>query len=96
MATVKQISQAGTLESSDILIQLSPAEPGTGIKLALESPVRKQFGTRILQIISAELQRAGINDVLVSANDRGALDYTIEARIQAAIARASGGEDSRS
>lgn len=96
MATVNQISQAGTLESSDILIQLSPAEPGTGIKLTLESPVRKQFGKRILEIISAELQKAGITDVVVSANDRGALDYTIEARIQAAIVRASNREEKRS
>jgi len=31
------------MESSDILIQLMPAEPGSGIKIILESPVKNNL-----------------------------------------------------
>lgn len=34
---------AGTLESSDVLVIISP-EPGIGVQLSVQSKVEKQFG----------------------------------------------------
>lgn len=81
-------AQAGTLESCDIMIALAPAEPGTGIDISLDSPAKKQYGRRIREVLEETLAAAGLTDVTVHANDRGALDCTIRARLEAAIARA--------
>ncbi|NLI92602.1 MAG: citrate lyase acyl carrier protein [Peptococcaceae bacterium] len=81
-------SQAGTLESSDILIMLAPAEPGTGISIELVSPTIHQFGDQIKKVITDTLQANGIKDILVHANDKGAWDYAVEARVKTAILRA--------
>ena len=39
------------------------------------------------EVIKAKLLELGIDSVLVQAQDKGALDYTIRARIEAAVAR---------
>ncbi|KYZ75296.1 citrate lyase ACP [Anaerosporomusa subterranea] len=83
-------AQAGTVESSDILIMLAPAEPGTGIQVRLISPTMQQYGEHIENLIVRTLESQGITDAEVHANEKGALDYTIEARVKTAIKRASG------
>lgn len=88
MNKIIHAAQAGTMESSDILIQLMPAEPGSGIKITLESPVKKQFGSRIQTLLTRMLVDAQIPDAIIHALDRGALDYAIEARMETAISRA--------
>ena len=80
-------STAGTLESGDILIQLSPGE---GMEIELQSSVAAQFGRQIKEVISETLKGLGVNDVYVKAVDKGALDCTIRARVTAAAVRATG------
>lgn len=93
MSEIQHPAQAGTIESSDIMIQLSPAEKGSGIAITLESPVKKQFGRHIADLITKALSNAGITDAKVHALDRGALDYTIEARTEAVILRSAQGDN---
>lgn len=88
-----QPSQAGTIESNDILIILNPAEIGSGIKIDLTSPVLQKYGSQIKIVIQEVLNGQGIVDAHVSANDRGALDCTIRARMMTAIDRAKLGEE---
>jgi len=88
---IKKTAQAGTLESSDILVLLEKG--GEGIEIDLKSTVDKQFGERIREVIKETLTDLGITDVKVVANDRGALDCTIKARVQAAFYRAAGSAD---
>ena len=83
-------AQAGTVESSDILIMLAPAAAGTGIQVELTSPTMQQYGAHIKQLIIDTLVAQGIEDAIVHANEKGALGYTIEARVKTAIKRASG------
>jgi len=83
-------AQAGTLESADILIMIAPAEPGAGVQIELVTPTMKQYGAMIRQAIEKVLAANGIVDARIHANDKGALDYTIEARVQTAIDRAVG------
>jgi len=90
MSEIIKSAQAGTLESADILIMVSTAHPGDGLQIELVSPTMKQYGAMIRQTIEKVLQANGIKDARIHANDKGALDYTIEARVQTAIDRAAG------
>ncbi|MDF2874725.1 MAG: citD 2 [Sporomusa sp.] len=90
MTRLLKPAQAGTLESSDILIMLAPAEAGAGIQVELHTPTRQQYGEHIRSLIVKIFEAQGIQDAIVHANEKGALDYTIEARVKTAIKRASG------
>ncbi len=90
MLQITQPSQAGTVESNDILIILTPAKVGEGIHIDLLSPVLKKYGRQMKAVIQEVLQEQGIEDIHVAANDRGALDCTIRARMMTAVDRAAG------
>jgi citrate lyase subunit gamma (acyl carrier protein) len=92
MSQIIQSSQAGTVESNDILILLTPAPADKEIEIDLVSPVLKKYGRQIKNVIREVLQKQGIKAAHVSANDRGALDCTIRARMMTAIERATGEE----
>ncbi len=86
--------QAGSLESSDILITLVPPEK-EGIIINLKSDIEEQFGEAIRLKIEETLKKLGVKNVICYAEDNGALDYAIEARIEAAVfkAKKDGGEE---
>ena len=84
---INKISKAGTVESNDIYIVMMP-NPEGGIDLDLESIVMKQFGEDIRRVILQTLNEIGVENVIVKANDKGALDYTIKARVETAVKRA--------
>ena len=86
---VKQPAVAGTLESSDIQISILP-NPGQGLEIQLQSAVKAQYGDAILATMHEVLESFGITDAIVNAADRGALDWIIRARMQAACCRATG------
>lgn len=84
---IKIPAKAGTMESNDIYIMVSPNDGG-GIIIDLESIVMKQFGKQIEEVILETLNKLNVKDVHLVARDRGALDYTIRARVETAIKRA--------
>jgi citrate lyase subunit gamma (acyl carrier protein) len=79
-------AKAGTYESNDIYIMIQPND--NGIKIELESIVMKQFGKRIEEVIKETLEKLEVKDAYVVAKDRGALDYTVSARVETAVKRA--------
>ncbi|WDC84469.1 citrate lyase acyl carrier protein [Caloramator sp. mosi_1] len=79
-------AKAGSLESNDIFIMVFPNDNGNEIEL--ESIVMKQFGKRIKEVIEETLKELKVENAKVIAKDRGALDYTIKARVETAIRRA--------
>lgn len=79
-------AQAGTLESGDILVRISPND-GNGIEINLDSTVAYQFGAQIRSVIDSTLRELGVDSAVVYATDKGALDCTIRARVTAAAAR---------
>lgn len=83
---IKKPSKAGTLESNDILVMVFPNDD-KGIELELESIVIKQFGERIREVILNKINEMGIEDITIKVEDKGALDYTIAARVETAIKR---------
>lgn len=85
---------AGTLESNDIFIAISRTPPGKDTPgapgentIRLESIVLRQFGPDILATIEKSLALFKVTGVTVEARDKGALDCTIAARMEAAILR---------
>ena len=80
--------QAGSVESSDILILIGPNDKGKGIEWHLESPVKNIYGDKIKQEIEEVLHKYKIRDAIVQVTDRGALPFTVKARAEAAILRA--------
>lgn len=84
-----KIGVAGTEESSDIVITVAPAdEAGIHIELSGKPVVLKQFGRQMKAVITQTVKACGVENVKVSAKDSGALDYTIIARVRAAVLRA--------
>lgn len=77
---------AGTLESNDILITISPSPDGTN-QVHLTSIVLNQFGPAIRETLGQCLAQSGLRGVAVTAQDKGALECTIKARMETAIAR---------
>ncbi|AKN32066.1 citrate lyase subunit gamma [Clostridium carboxidivorans P7] len=84
---IEKVAKAGTLESNDIMIMVAPNEDGK-VDLELESIVMKQFGKQIEKTILKKVKELGIESITIKAQDKGALDYTIKARVQTAIERA--------
>lgn len=92
---MKEPAVAGTLESSDVLVEMIPGDKPLVIEL--ESPVKAQFGESILASVREVLEGRGVKSGTVRLNDHGALDCTIRARVEACLARSAvsteGGQD---
>lgn len=84
---MKEKAWAGTMESSDIYVEVMPLPFGSGIELTVNSVVYAQFGDAIEATIMDTLQALEIEDMRVIANDRGAVDCTIKARVETAVCR---------
>ena len=81
-------ASAGTLESSDVRIEILPSEQ-PGIELDIQSDVKLIFGKAIEETVREVLASYHVSSAKVFLVDRGALDCTIRARLACAICRAS-------
>ena len=84
---LKVPAQAGTLESSDALVLVEPVAAGSGRQVELESNVMRQYGRHIREQVTATLDRLCIADVRILVKDKGALDATVQARVETAVRR---------
>ena len=84
---LKQEALAGTLESSDLFIRVSPSEDP--LEIVIKSEVIHQFGDQIRATVEEVFARFGVTSGIVVIEDKGALDCTIRARVQAALLRAA-------
>ena len=88
MADVKKKASAGTLESSDVYVEIEPSE--AGLVIDLQSVVQAQFGSAIEAAVREVLQENGVTCANVKVMDRGALECVIRARMETAILRGKG------
>ena len=84
---ITSIAVAGTLESSDIYVEV---EPSDALELNIESVVLNQFGDEIRATVLSVLEELGVKSGKISVQDKGAIDCTIRARVETAVRRAGG------
>ena len=85
---IKESAVAGTLESSDAMVTVEPAD--NGIELSISSSVMNQYGRQIKATVLETLERLEVNNVKISVVDKGALDCTLKARVECAVFRSCG------
>jgi len=89
MKIIKQ-AVAGTLESSDLLVKVKPN--ASSLEIVIQSDVIKQFGKQIRSVVAETLAKMDVDRGTVVIEDKGALDYAIRARVQAAVSRGAASE----
>ena len=88
MSEIVKRAAAGTMESSDVYVEISPGE--NGVEIELDSVVEKQFGAEIRRVAGEVLAELGVENAKLRLVDRGALDCVIRARVETAILRGRG------
>lgn len=83
---------AGTLESSDVMVKVSPGDAGR-LEIAITSSVMAQFGEAIRAVVDETLAKLQVSEGQIVIDDKGALDCTIRARLQAAVTRGAQAAD---
>ena len=83
---IRRKATAGTSQSSDLMVVVEPSDT---LQVEIESTVKKQYEHLIRARIQEPLARLGVTAARIRVNDRGALDYAIDARVEAALRRAA-------
>ncbi len=84
-----KIGVSGSLESNDALITVKQSEKQ---EIIIKSIVYEFFHLQIEKVIKDTLKEVGKENLSVLCEDKGALDYTIRARLLTAIQRMEGQE----
>ncbi len=85
MKNIVSVATAGFAEKNDVLVTVEPS--ANGIDIELTSDVERQYGEHMRDLIRETVKEAGYDKVKVTATDKGAWDYTIIARVLAALQR---------
>lgn len=80
----KKNAVAGSLESSDVMITVAPAETLT---VGITSVVFAQWGRQIEAVVRQVLDDNQVTGAAVSIHDKGARECTLRARLKTALAR---------
>jgi len=86
MAELNETQVGRAEQKSDILITMKKKESG-GRTIQLKSSVQDLFGDQIRASLDRTLDALGLKNVEIVAEDLGALDYVIQARVEAAARR---------
>ena len=84
---IKNRASAGTMESSDVYVEIEPAQ---SLTVELESVVLGQFGQQIEAVVRDVLREQGVENAAVRVVDRGALECVLRARVETAVLRGKG------
>ncbi|MDR1571080.1 MAG: citrate lyase acyl carrier protein [Clostridiales Family XIII bacterium] len=87
---ITRAAQAGSERKGDALVGVSP-KPGGGlsVELAAKAITKKQFGAHIEAVAREAAGLEGVDSALIEIRDAGALDFTLRARVRAAVRRAA-------
>jgi citrate lyase subunit beta/citryl-CoA lyase len=77
---------AGRDDKSDVKITISAGGPPQN-QIVVRSSVGRLFGRQIESVVAATLQEVGLEGVSVEVEDKGALDWVLMARVEAAAKR---------
>ncbi|MDD4183981.1 MAG: citrate lyase acyl carrier protein [Candidatus Izemoplasmatales bacterium] len=79
-----KVGIAGSLESNDVLVTVRPSE---SLIIDIHSIVDLLFHDQIEKVVRDTLKEKNIDKLEVTIEDKGALDYTIRARLLTALRR---------
>ena len=85
---ILKCAAAGTLESSDVYVEIEPGQEG--LQIQLESVVQEQFGDAIYRTVQDVFEQLDVKNANVRVIDKGALECVLRARVETAIARGKG------
>ena len=77
-------AKAGSMESNDVLITVKESD---SLNITVKSIVYDFFHREIEKVIRDTLAELGVDKIDVTCEDKGALDYTIKARLTVAVQR---------
>lgn len=75
---------AGTLESNDVIMTVMSSDH---LSISIKSIVDAFYHDQIDRVIRETLKEVNVSQIAVVCEDKGALDFTIRARLLTAIAR---------
>ena len=78
-------AMAGTLESNDVMVTVSPAQ---ALEVQVTSIVLGQFGEELKRVALDTAAQLGVQGALIELDDRGAVECTVRARVETALTRA--------
>ncbi len=81
---IEKEAMAGTLESSDVLITVAPHD---SLEIIIDSAVIRQFGEQIKVVVHQTLEKMNVTEGKVTLQDKGALDFVIQSRLETAVLR---------
>ena len=67
----------------DLQVTLTRA-PGQGVSIELNSTVKGMYGEQIMALVKETAATLGLEDMVIRVDDRGALDWVTQARVEAA------------
>ena len=86
MSDVTSIHVGTEGQKGDIFVRLEKKKSG-GLSVSFKSSVEGTFGDHIRNALHGTLEALGVEHAVLEAKDRGALDYVIRARVEAAARR---------
>ena len=87
MKIIKKEATVGFEETNDALVTVRPQSVGQGIIVELTSSVKRQYGEHLEALVTSTVKEARYTDVHVKVLDKGAWDYTLQARVVTALNR---------
>ncbi|MEB3429191.1 citrate lyase acyl carrier protein [Citroniella saccharovorans] len=83
---IEKEAASGSLQSNDCLVRVFP---DNDLKIEIQSSVMKEFGHIIREVAEGMLKELKVQKGKVIIEDKGALDFTIRARIETAVKRSN-------
>ena len=80
----EKIGVAGSFDSNDCLVTIKESSE---LNINIDSIVKDYFYDAILSCVENALKEVNANNISVEIKDKGALDYTIRARVLTAYKR---------
>lgn len=84
-AKIVKTGRAGSLESNDLIVEIEPADD---LIIEIKSVVEDIFKDQIEDVVRQTLKDLNVDKAKIRIDDRGALDFTISARVETAVKRA--------
>jgi citrate lyase subunit gamma (acyl carrier protein) len=89
MKKIIKNASIGVEETNDMLVEVEPADPGSGVTLDFKTSVPYQYGDHLYHLILKTIEEAGYADLKMVVRDKGSWDYTVKARVLTVLERGS-------